>query len=257
MTLTVAAVQHDIVWEDPRANFERLAVPIGAAASAGARLIVLTEMFSTGFSMDVDKIAEPVDGPSTEFLVAQAREHNVWMCGSLPERGDGAERPFNRLVLAAPDGTVHRYAKVHPFRYGREHEHYEPGDAGAVLTVEIDGVRVTPFVCYDLRFTYAFWDVAGRTDCYVVVANWPASRRVHWQVLLRARAIENQAYVVGTNRVGHGGGLDYAGDSCIIAPNGDLLATASEVETVLHAAIDPETVVETRAKFPFLADRLR
>jgi predicted amidohydrolase len=253
--MRIAAVQHDIVWEDPNANFTRLATAIEHAAHCGARLVVLTEMYSTGFSMDAEKIGEGVDGPSTQFLYEQATKHDVWVCGSLPERAPGATRPYNRLVLASPDGTRHRYAKIHPFSYGREHEHYAPGEA--VLTVDVEGVRVTPFVCYDLRFAYAFWDAAHHTDCYLVVANWPAARRAHWQVLLRARAVENQAYVVGANRVGAGGGLDYAGDSCIVDPTGEVLASATQVETTLIADVDPDVVASTRAKFPFLADRLR
>jgi predicted amidohydrolase len=251
----VAAVQHDIVWEDPKANFERLAPMIEGAAHAGARLVVLTEMYATGFSMDADRIAEPVGGPSTQFLVDQALAHDVWVCGSVPERVDGAAKPCNQLALAAPDGTVHRYAKVHPFSYGREHEHYAAGER--YTTVDVEGARVTPLVCYDLRFAYAFWDAAPRTDAYVVVANWPASRREHWQVLLRARAIENQAYVVGVNRVGHGGKLDYVGDSCIVDPLGTVLATADTIETTLIADVDTEAVRTTREKFPFLADRTR
>jgi predicted amidohydrolase len=251
----VAAVQHDIVWEDPKANFEHLAPLVEGAARSGARLVALTEMYATGFSMRADEIAEPIDGPSTAFLVEQARANDVWLCASVPELAADATKPANQLVLAAPDGVVHRYAKVHPFSYGREHEHYAAGDT--YTTVDIDDVRVTPLVCYDLRFAYAFWDVASATDCYVVVANWPAARREHWRVLLRARAVENQAYVVGVNRVGSGGGLDYAGDSCIVDPLGEVLASAAGVETVLVADIDPAVVAATRAKFPFLADRRR
>jgi len=257
--MKVAAVQHDIVWEDQKANFDHLAPLVAGAVRDGARLVVLTEMYSTGFSMRPERVAEPVDGPSTQFLVDQAVAHEAWLCASIPEQPEVGEaeaaRPFNQLVLAGPDGTRYRYAKVHPFSYGREHEHYAAGDAS--LTVDIDGVRVSPLVCYDLRFAYAFWDVALDTDCYVVVANWPASRRVHWQVLLRARAIENQAYVVGVNRVGHGGKLDYAGDSCVIGPLGDVLVHAAEIETVLLADVDPAVVADTRAQFPFLNDRRR
>ncbi len=253
--MKVAAVQHDIVWEDPKANFERLGALITNAAHAGARLIALTEMYATGFSMDAARIAEPPGGPSTSFLVEQATAHDAWVCASVAELGPGADRPFNQLVLAAPDGTVTRYAKVHPFSYGREHEHYAAGSAP--VTVEVDGLRVTPLVCYDLRFAYLFWDAAPRTDCYVVVANWPASRRSHWQALLRARAIENQAYVIAANRVGNGGGLDYAGDSCVIDPMGEVLVAASGIETVLVADVDPGVVAATRARFPFLDDRLR
>jgi predicted amidohydrolase len=251
--MRVAAIQHDIVWEEPEANFANLAPSIALAADAQARLVVLTEMYATGFSMEAGKIAEPIDGPSTRFLVEQAKTHSVWLCASVPERPGGAARPFNQLLLVAPDGAVHRYAKVHPFRYGAEHEHFASG--ADYLTIDVEGVRLTPLVCYDLRFAYAFWDVADRTDCYVVVANWPASRRTHWQVLLRARAIENQAYVVGVNRVGHGGKLDYAGDSCVIDPLGEVLVSAAGGETVLFADVDADVVSATRAKFPFLEDR--
>ncbi len=251
--MKVAAVQHDIVWEDRDANFERLAPMIAAAAAQGARLVVLTEMFSTGFSMDTKKIAEPVDGPSTRFLVEQAQQHNVWVCGSLPERPVEQALPYNQFVLAAPDGTTHRYAKIHPFSYAREQERFAAGSK--FMTVDVDGVRVSLFVCYDLRFADEFWALAHDTDCYLVVANWPESRREHWRALLVARAIENQAYVVGVNRVGSGGGLDYVGDSRIVDPLGEVLAEAAGREVVLSADVDPARVSEVRTEFPFLADR--
>jgi predicted amidohydrolase len=253
----VAAVQHDIVWEEPTATFARVAPLIATAAAEGARLVVLTEMFSTGFSMKTDRIAEPRGGRSTEFLVGQAREHDVWLCGSLPERDEGRTLPANTLVLAAPDGSTHRYDKIHPFTYAREHEHYSAGDEH--VTVDVEGVRTSLFVCYDLRFADELWVLAPTTDLYVVVANWPAARRDHWRALLRARAIENQAYVVGVNRVGTGGSgkarLEYAGDSVILDPLGEPLAEAGAEETVLTAQVDPARVAEVRAEFPFLADR--
>jgi predicted amidohydrolase len=249
----VAAVQHDIVWEDRDANFDRLGPMIAAAAANDARLVVLSEMFSTGFSMAAERIAEPADGASVQFLVDKARGHHVWICGTLPERPAGADRPFNQLVLAAPDGAVHRYAKIHPFGYGAEHEHYAAGDS--FLTVDVEGVRCSFFVCYDLRFADEFWPLAPETDCYVVPANWPRSRRSHWSALLRARAIENQAYVVGVNRVGEGGGLTYAGDSVIVDPLGDVLASAGDGECIVTAEVDPAHVKALRERFPFLADR--
>ena len=251
--MKVAAVQHDIVWEDRDANFDRLGPMIAAAATDDARLVVLSEMFSTGFSMATDRIAEAADGPSVQFLVDRAREHHIWICGTLPERPAGADRPFNQLVLAAPDGAVHRYAKIHPFGYGAEHEHYAAGDT--FLTVDVEGVRCSFFVCYDLRFADEFWPLAPATDCYVVPANWPRSRRAHWSALLRARAIENQAYVVGANRVGEGGALTYAGDSVIIDPLGDVIADAGEAECIVTADVDPARVSALRTRFPFLADR--
>lgn len=250
----VAALQHDIVWEDPAANFARLAPRIEHAAADGARLVVLSEMYATGFSMDAARIAEPDDGPSCAFLAGQAASHGVWVGGSVPSVAPGALRPSNCFVLAAPDGALHRYRKIHPFSYGGEHEVY---DAGAEhLVVDVDGLRVALFVCYDLRFADEFWRLAPAVDCYLVPANWPSSRRDHWRTLLRARAIENQAYVVGVNRVGSGGGLAYSGDSMVVGPFGEILAEATQpVEVTLRATLDPEVVAATRERYPFLADR--
>jgi predicted amidohydrolase len=249
----VAAVQHDIVWEDPPATFAHVAPLIDEAASEGARLVLLSEMFATGFSMETDRIAEPVDGPSAQFLLEQAAKHDAWIGGSVPERPAGEPLPYNTFVLATPDGTVHRYRKIHPFSYAREHERF--GAGAEHVTVDIQGVRCSLFVCYDLRFADEFWALARDTDCFLVVANWPESRREHWRALLVARAIENQSYVVGVNRVGAGGGLEYAGDSRIIDPLGEVLAEAEHAERVLVADVDPARVRQVRTKFPFLADR--
>jgi predicted amidohydrolase len=251
--MIVAGVQHNIVWEDPAANFEHLAPMIAHAVRDGARLVVCTEMFSTGFSMKTERIAEPTDGASVQFLVTQAQTHDAWVCASLPELGPDNHRPFNQLVLASPTGVVHRYAKIHPFGYGREDEHYKAGEQ--FLTVDVDGVRCSFFVCYDLRFADEFWALALDTDCYVIPANWPAARREHWMALLRARAIENQAYVVGVNRVGDGGRLRYAGDSMIVDPLGEVIACGGDTEQIIAAEVDPKRVAEVRAEFPFLRDR--
>ena len=251
--MRVAAVQHDIVWENPSANFEQLTPWVAAAAAAGARLVVLTEMYSTGFSMNTAVTAESVGGPSTEFLQAQAKQHDLWIGGSIAERDEHSELPFNTFVLAGPGGEVDRYRKIHPFTYSGEHEHFAAGES--FVTVEVEGVRITPLICYDLRFADEFWATASRTDCYVVPANWPDTRRSHWMALLQARAIENQAYVVGCNRVGDGGKLHYTGDSRIIDPMGEILAAASGGETVLSAEVDAEVVAQTRERFPFQQDR--
>jgi predicted amidohydrolase len=251
--MRVAAIQHDIVWEDPKANFAALAPRISGAAAAGARLVVLTEMYATGFSMRTQLTAEPVDGPATSFLVEEAARHDVWLAGSIAERVVDGDRPFNTLVLAGPDGTVHRYRKIHPFTYSGEDDYFQAGDAH--VTVRVDDLRVTLFVCYDLRFADEFWTTAPGTDVYLVPANWPDTRRVHWRVLLRARAIENQAYVVGVNRVGTGGRLTYVGDSAIIDPMGEVLASAAGGEATLVCEIDAATVEQTRDRFRFLQDR--
>jgi predicted amidohydrolase len=249
----IAAVQHDIVWEDRDANFERLAPQVGRAVGAGAELVLLTETFSTGFSM-TPGIGEAEGGPSARFLAGQAAEHGVWMAGTCPEIAPGEELPYNSFVLAGPDGTMHRYRKLHPFTHAGEHERFRAGEKP--VTVEVGGLRITPFVCYDLRFADVFWKAAPETDVYLVPANWPSPRRQHWQTLLQARAIENQAYVVGCNRVGTAGdGTEHAGDSRIVSPMGELLATAAAVETVVVADVDPAEVAATRDRLRFLPDR--
>jgi predicted amidohydrolase len=253
--LRVAAIQHDIVWNDRDANFARLAPKIAAAAAGGAGLILCTETFSTGFVVDGTLAAEPDGGPSSQFLAEQAAAHGAWVGGSCPEipAGDDDPRPYNSFVLAGPDGTVHRYRKLHPFTYAGEEKHFRAGNE--LITIDIGGLQCTPLVCYDLRFADEFWGVARTTDAYLVVANWPSKRRQHWQLLLQARAIENQAYVVGVNRVGSGGGAEYAGDSRIVDPQGELLATAALGETTLFADFSMERVAETRDRFRFLQDR--
>lgn len=255
-TLSVAAIQHDISWERPSANFEHLRPLIARAAGQGAQLIAMTEMFSHGFSMNTDEIAEPVGGPSTEFLVEQSARHKAWICGSVPEKPDDQEQPHNTLILAGPEGELHRYRKIHRFSYAGENEHYEGGDES--VTVDIHGVRVSLFVCFDLRFAPDFWHVAHDTDLYVVVANWPATRSSHWTTLLRARAIENQAYVLGVNRVGLAGdGLSHTGDSALFDPVGEVVTAAEPgIEAVLVANVDAALVTSTRRDFPFLGERL-
>ena len=251
-----AAIQHDIVWTDRSANFERLAPLIAGAAATGAEVVLLTETFSTGYAVDHPGLGEPEGGPSSRFLARQAAEHGIWIGGSCPEvppdAGDD-QRPYNSFVLAGPDGTQHRYRKIHPFTHAGEDKTFRAGSE--ILTVDVAGLRVTPFVCYDLRFADEFWQAARSTDVYLVPANWPSKRRAHWQALLRARAIENQAYVVGVNRVGAGGGIDYAGDSVIVHPGGSVLAFAAEVETMLSADLDADDVAELRHHFRFLPDR--
>ena len=252
--MIVAALQTNIVWEDPQANFTRLRPKLAEAAAVGARLIVLPEMFSYGFSMNTAAIAEPPDGPSVTFLAEQARDLGVWICGSVPEfPSREAERPASTRVLAGPNGERHRYRKRHPFSFANEHVYYIAGEED--LTVELEHVRVSTAICYDLRFADDFWALAEATDLYVVVANWPTRRREHWQTLLRARAIENQAWVIGLNRVGEGGGIEYSGDSMIIDPWGEVVCSASRDETMLLANIDAERVREARTKFPVLQDR--
>ena len=254
--MQVAGIQAELVWEDPEANRRALRPLVLEAAAKGARLVALPEMWPTGFSMRPEKVAEPEGGESERFLAETARACGAAVCGSVAQRAAGASRARNVFLCATPDGTVHRYAKIHPFRYGGEAEHYDAGDA--LLTFRWEGVRVTAFVCYDLRFPEAWAAAAPSTDLFVVVANWPEARAAHWRALLVARAIETQAWVLGVNRVGEGGGLRYLGESALVSPLGELagdgFGRAGEARTVAGDA-DPARVAEVRAKFPFLADR--
>ena len=255
--LRVAAVQHDIVWHDREANFAALGPKVAAAAAGGANLVLFSETFSTGFSFDTPGIGEPEGGPSSSFLADQASTHGVWVGGSCPEISPDAPaddpRPSNVFVLAGPDGTVHRYRKIHPFSHADEHRHVRAGTE--FVTVELEGVRCSLFVCYDVRFADEFWALAHDTDAYLLVANWPAARRLHWSTLVRARAIENQAYVVAVNRVGTGGGLEYSGDSAVVDPLGEVLVSAAAAETILFADVDTDVVAATRKSLRFLQDR--
>jgi len=250
--MRVAVIQHDIIFEDAAASRAHVTPMIAQAAATNARVIVLTEMFATGFSMSPERIAEVEGGPSEQFLIDQAGHNKAWLIASIAQRGaDGRYR--NNAVVAGPDGSVGRYSKIHPFSYAHEHEHYAAG--AEHLTVDIDGLRTTVFICYDLRFADEFWESAPGTDLYVVPASWPEPRRDHWRALLRARAIENQAYVVGANRVGAAKEVVHLGDSAIIDPLGRTLAEASVGEAVLVAEVSADTVAAVRSAFPFLADR--
>src|SRR6185369_3707442 len=249
--MKIALLQMNIAWEDVPENHCRAAMMLAEAAAGGARLAILPEMFNTGFSMDSRRIAQPPGGPSESFLRDQAKMSNLWILASVPESGEPA--PRNMALLVSPTGAVTRYAKIHPFSYAGEHEHYAAGER--VVTADVEGVRVTPFVCYDLRFPEPFRLAAPDTDLFAVVANWPDERREHWRTLLRARAIENQAYVAGVNRVGDGGRLHYAGDSAGISPLGETLAEGDDRKRVLLCDIDPEGVSRLRARFPALEDR--
>ncbi len=251
--MRISLVQHDIVWETPEENFSALRPQISEAAGSGARLIALTETFSWGFTMNTDRAHEPSDGPSTQFLLDEASRTGAWVVGSIPVLRPGADRPNNRMTFAGPGGELETYDKIHPFTFSGEDKSYAAGSEWRTIT--IDGLRISPFICYDLRFADEFWALAAGTDCYLVIANWPASRREHWKALLTARAIETQAWVVGVNRVGEDPNVAYAGDSRIIDPFGELVAELTDDVGIVGAEVDPRRVDEIRTAFPFLADR--
>jgi omega-amidase len=202
--MIVAGLQTDIAWENPRENFRRVDAMADASAEAPLRprLLVLPEMFATGFSMEAEKVAA-FSQETRAFLAALARRQSVFVLGGYAEPAHS--RPANACSIFDPDGhEILHYRKLHPFSLAGEQKHYVPGES--LATVELEGVRVTPLICYDLRFPEPFRVAASKTDLFCVIANWPAKRREPWSLLLKARAIENQAYVLGVNRVGPGEG---------------------------------------------------
>lgn len=254
--LTVYVCQTDIIWEDKTANLARLPAWFAETSPIAGSLLVLPEMFATGFSMNAQAIAEDMEsGETATFLSGLARQYGCSVLAGMVTRNDG-ERPRNEAVLFDPSGALAgRYAKMHPFTPSGEKDNYTSGDAPVIL--EINGLRIAPLICYDLRFPEVFRE-AGRqgAEAFIVIASWPAARAHHWSMLLRARAIENQAYVVGVNRVGTDPTpLNFTGCSVIIDPSGAVLAEADDQETILSATLDVEFVGRYRNELPFLADR--
>jgi len=251
-TVRVAGIQLDVVWENPAANLARVEPRVADAAAAGARLIVLPEMFATGFSMSSVAMAAHAEGIRSA-LAALARRHRVWLLAGYAEPGAG--RPHNACSLLTPDGdeALH-YRKIHPFTLAGEHEHYESG--AAMATADVEGVRVTPTICYDLRFPEIYRAAAAGTDLFVVIASWPDRRSFAWRTLLAARAIDCVAWVLGVNRVGTDPyGVPHRGDTSLVDPMGQAVETLAWDEGVVAGEVDAVRARELRQRLPFLADR--
>lgn len=246
--LRVTLVQQPLVWGEPQANrarFEALLAPLAGTTD----LVVLPETFTTGFSMAVEQLGEPAGGASSEWLARQARALDAAITGSLITHDGG--RYFNRLLWAEPGGLpLRQYDKRHLFRMGREHQHFAPG--GRALSLAWRGFRICPLVCYDLRFpVYSRRRAELDYELLLYVANWPAARAYAWRQLLVARAIENQAYVIGVNRVGpDGNGVPYGGDSAAIDYLGQPLAEAGAEPAVITVTLDGARLAAFREKFP-------
>ena len=247
--LRLALVQTDLAWHDAQANRARFAQLLDQAR--GADLIILPEMFTTGFSMQSATLAEPEEGASQVWLREQAERLQAVVTGTLIiQAADGSYR--NRLLWAQPDGQVLHYDKRHLFRMAGEHEHFTAGDKQVLF--EVKGWRVRPLICYDLRFPVWSRDPES-TDLLFYTANWPAARRNAWNRLLPARAIENLCYVAGINRVGvDGQGYPYSGDSQVLDFLGDSLLDAGEGDGVFQVSLNAEKLARFRERFPAWRD---
>lgn len=246
--MKVSILQHDIVWGNPAENRLRLQQQI--EAQPGADLYVLTEMWSTGFAINPEGVAER-DEASLQWMKDMAVQQQAAIAGSLAIEQDGSFH--NRLYFVKPDGVVEYYDKRHLFSYGGEDKYYSPGTERVV--VEWKGVRFLLTVCYDLRFP-VWMRYCNDYDAIICVANWPTVRIDSWQTLLRARAIENQCYVVGVNRIGKDSDCDYCGCSAIINPYGQTIAECErDKECSMEAVFDMEKLNAYRAKFPALKEK--
>lgn len=251
--MNVVCCQLDPVWEDKLSNLENLASLLSQQEIPADSLIVLPEMFSTGFSMDFEKLAEdPNSSLTLDFLAELARNHQSAIMAGLVLNRDGVLA--NEAVLLNSSGEiVGDYAKIHPFTPSGE------GKAGCcgswVKTMPLGNWTLAPFICYDLRFPEIFRLATPAAELLVVLANWPTPRVEHWETLLKARAIENQAYVIGVNRAGSDPNLDFPGCSLIIDPKGQVLAQAGNEVELLTATLDREAVLNWRSDFPASNDR--
>jgi omega-amidase len=260
-TLTITTIQADLIWEDKPANLQRFEEKI-MAIRENTELVILPEMFSTGFSMNPQRLAEKMDGPTIGWMKKLSAQKKIVLTGSLIIEEAG--NYFNRLIWMLPDGRCGHYDKRHRFAYAGENEQYTAGNKRLIASVK--GWKVLLLVCYDLRFPV--WSrqnpapaapsagpAAPEYDLLVYVANWPERRRHAWTTLLQARAIENQSYAVGVNRVGNdGNNIYHSGDSMIIDPLGELLYQGSKDEAVFTYTLQKERLEEARGRFPFWRD---
>jgi len=242
--LKVSVVQTPIIWEDPEANRSLFSKKMEKLVEVD--LIVLPEMFTSGFSMKAPELAEAMNGPTVKWMVQQGVLYDAAVCGSLMIKEN--DNYYNRLVWAQPDGKLYWYDKRHLFRMGEEDKVFSSGKRR--LIVHWRGWRICPLICYDLRFP-VFSRNRNDYDLLLYVANWPASRRNVWRTLLTARAIENQAFCIGINRIGiDGAELEYAGDSMVIDPKGSVLSDGGMDDVILTATLDLQVLHAFREAFP-------
>jgi predicted amidohydrolase len=251
--MKVFCCQINCVWENKPANYNRVRSLLQNARIPGGSLVVLPEMFATGFSMNVEVTREGNPPESELFVREAAMEHGVFVIAGIVGTGpDG--RPRNQALAFSPKGqSLARYSKIHPFTLGGEAACYAAGTE--IVTFDWQGCITAPLICYDLRFPEVFRSAVERgTQLYAVIANWPVKREMHWVTLLQARAIENQAYVVGVNRCGADPKYTYSGRSMVIDPHGKILSEIGNEEGVIGADVDLAAVEAWRKDFPALGD---
>ena len=247
--LKIALIQYPIFWEEKEKNFDYLDSKISTLPE-DIDILVLPEMFNTGFTMQSAKFAESMNGKSIEKLKYWSKLMSICICGSLIIEEDG--KFFNRLIWVDKNQNIQTYDKRHLFGLGEEDKNFSPGKDR--LIVEEKGWKICPMICYDLRFPVWTRNINAQYDLLIFVANWPSKRIHHWNALIPARAIENQSYVVAVNRIGKdGNAIEHNGQSQIVHPNGDVLIK-SEKEEILIFNLEEMELKKNRRIFPFLKD---
>lgn len=249
--LRITIIQANLHWENIEANLQMFSEKISSIQEE-TDLIVLPEMFSTGFTMNNKPLAEKIGGRTFEWMKKSAKEKNCVVTGSIIIEDN--ERYFNRLIWMRPDGLYYTYDKRHLFRYANEQDHYSAGRKK--LIVELKGWKICPMICYDLRFPVWIRNKNNEYDILIFVANWPERRNYPREALLLARAIENQSYVIGVNRVGKDGhDINHSGDSVVIDPQGQVICKANpNEEAIITASLSYSALEEWRKKFPAWMD---
>ncbi|MGX5689673.1 amidohydrolase [Arcticibacter tournemirensis] len=248
--LKVTTFQAYLFWENIEKNLNNLALRLSSIREK-TDLIILPEMFNTGFTMNASSLAEEMGGKSMQWMRQQANRFECVVTGSLAIKEEG--KYYNRLIWMRPDGTYEKYDKRHLFRPGKEDLVYTAGKEK--LITELNGWKICPVICYDLRFPVWLRNEESGYDLMLIVANWPERRAQHWRTLITARAIENQAFIIGVNRVGHDGNEIYhSGDSMCIDPNGKTVYYKPNDEDLYTFSISKEEVSKTRNALPFLKD---
>jgi len=252
--MKIACIQLDIKWEDIKNNLSRTKAYIKEARTKGAELICLPELFSTGVTTDSSKFAENLNGQIYNFLSEQAKRNEVYILGSFIEC-NGNKLPKNTAVVFNPQGLfVGKYNKNHVFTYNNEDKSYSTGND--LLIFKLKDFNICPFICYDLRFPEIFRIAVDKgANVFIILANWPNPRKDHWITLLKARAIENQAYVIGINRVGSSPTLSFFGNSMILSPKGQIIGRLGNKEEILIGEINIDSLNEWRNSFYSLGDR--
>ena len=250
-TLIITGIQSSLQWEDKEANLQMFEEKI-FSISQPTEIVVLPEMFSTGFSMQPKKLAETMDGETVEWMKRIAAKKKIILTGSVIIEED--RNFYNRLVWVLPNGQIGYYDKRHLFAYGDEDQHYTAGKKRLIASVK--GWKINLMVCYDLRFpVWSRQQGDFEYDVLIYVANWPERRVLAWTSLLRARAIENQSYVIGVNRTGDDGNkIPYTGESMAVDPMGEILYHKNDEEDVFTVTLDKSHLEKTREKFPFWKD---